>query len=56
MLKMATEYRLCHGSTNFQAPNPKQYPNSNLEWPKRICFGIWSFGDWELFGIWPACA
>jgi hypothetical protein len=18
----------------------------------RLCFGIWSFGDWKLFGIW----
>jgi hypothetical protein len=39
-------------SPNLQAPNPKQYRNSNFELPKRICFGFRSFGDWRLFGIW----
>jgi hypothetical protein len=29
--KTAAEYWLCHRNTNFQAPNPKQYPNSNLK-------------------------
>jgi len=49
---MATKYWLRSKSTNLQAPNPKQYPNSNFECPKRICFGIWSFGDWKLLGVW----
>jgi len=37
-------------STNLQAPNLKQYSNSNFEWTKGIYFGFWSFGDWKI--IW----
>jgi hypothetical protein len=39
-------------STKLQAPNPRQYPNSNFELSKRICFRNWSFGDLTLFGVW----
>jgi hypothetical protein len=33
-----------------QIPNNIQIPISND--PNEFSFCIWSFGDWELFGIW----
>jgi len=37
-----------------EAPNYKRQITNNIQirMTKRVCFGIWSFGDWKLFGIW----
>ena len=40
---------------NFQAPNPKEIPNSKNQWPKQVChFEFWSlwFICYLLFAIW----
>jgi hypothetical protein len=52
--KMATKYWLYFRSTNLQAPNPKQYPNSNDPNGFVSEFGpaFGGIGDYLEFGIW----
>jgi hypothetical protein len=54
--KMATRIWICYGSIKFQAPNHKQYPNSNFKWPipprRDFRFGHLVIGDYLEFGIW----
>jgi len=57
--KMAIKYWLSFRRPQSQStclpadrPNFKQYPNSDSEWAKWVCFGNWLLGDWKLFGIW----
>jgi len=37
------------GNSNYQAPNPKKFPNSKHQIPNKK---FWSLENWNLFGIW----
>ncbi|MEW6009591.1 MAG: SPOR domain-containing protein [Candidatus Omnitrophota bacterium] len=38
--------------SNFQFPNPKQFPISKSQNFEQNTFGYWNFGNWVLFVIW----